>query len=238
MTHQQLLENRLSFITCHREKRESLPGLEIFYGKPLFFKNAFLFDKQAIKKVPTDFQLHVPEWISTEDTFFEKHGWKYSESMNYMELKQSPEDWLINPKIIIEKIEKENDLVRFCQTQSQGFNGGQWEGDELYPIILKSSQKNFYKSNHEFYLATLDGEPVGVSVAYLDGAVMGIYSVATLASHRNIGVSTSLLKYSILKGFQHGIKSVTLQTMAGSYAETFYKKLGFEAAFACRIFIN
>lgn len=236
MNNQQLLENRLSFITCHREKRESLPGLEIFYGKPMFFKNAFLFDEQALENVPAGFQLHIPDWIVVEVALLKKHGWDYSESMNYMELKKSTENWLVNPEIIIEKIKSEKDLVRYCQTQSQGFNGDNVEEDELYPIMLESSRKNFNKSNHHFYMAILDGEPVGASVAYLDGAVMGIYSVATIASFRRMGVSTSLLKHSILKGFQEGIQCVTLQTMAGSYAETFYKKLGFETAFSCRIF--
>ncbi len=124
MDNEELLENRLAFITCHREKRESFPGVEIFYGKPSFFKNAFLFDKKGIKKVPANFQLHVPDWVSIGEVFLNKHGWEYSESMIYMVLKNEADEWRANPQISVEKITEKKDLVRYCQIQSKGFSGG------------------------------------------------------------------------------------------------------------------
>ena len=233
---QKLLENRLAFITCHREKRESFPGVEIFHGKPAFFKNAFLFEENAINKVPADFQLHVLDWVSIDDAFLINSGWHVSESMIYMVLKSEYGNWAVNPKITVEKILVEKDLVRYCQTQSLGFSEEAFEDDEFYPIMLASSQKNFNKSNHHFYLASLNGKPAGVALAYFTEKTLGIYSVATIAEFRGVGVSTSLMKTVIEQGVGHSIECVTLQTMAESYAEKFYKKLGFEPAFECRIF--
>ena len=236
MTNQKLLENRLAFITCHREKRESFSGVEIFHGKPAFFKNAFLFDKKGIKKVPANFQLHVPDWVSIEDAFLNDNGWTYSESMIYMVLNDGPEKWTGNPSIKVEKIKIEKDLARYCQTQSKGFSGGSFEEDDFYPIMLASSRKNFHKSNHHFYLASLNGVAAGVTLGYFQESLMGIYSVATVEAFRNKGVSTSLMKYVVQQALTDGIEKITLQTMAGTYAELFYKKLGFEPAFECRIF--
>ncbi len=113
---------------------------------------------------------------------------------------------------------------------------GSYEEDDFYPVMLASSQKNFQKSNHHFYLASLNGEPVGVTLAYVQESLMGIYSVATVEEFRNQGVSTSLMKEVVQQGLQQGIECITLQTMAGTYAESFYEKLGFEAAFECRIY--
>jgi len=236
MTNQQLLDNRLQFITHHRDWLEKLPGLHLYHSHRSFFKVAYLFDKMAIGNVPENFSLHVPDWLGISDQFLEKHSWKYSEAMNYMHLSGDADHWSCNPDVIIKQAKDDKTIRQLCRIQSQGFNEADWETSEWYPALLESSLKNYREIHHGFHAAYLGTEQIGVTVTYQNNETVGLYSVTTLAKYRKMGVSTTLMKAIIEQAKSQGIDLVTLQVMGGSYAEGFYKKLGFEHAFACRIF--
>ncbi len=235
MTHQQLLNNRLQFITHHRDRLEKLRGIDLYHSQHDFFKTAFLFDKTVIGNVPLDFTLHVTEWLDIDDGFLKEKGWKYKESMIYMPLAGDPENWSTNPDVTITKAKDEEAIQQFCLTQSRGFNEEGTE-DEWYPIMLKSALKNYQNSNHQFYLAHAVGQLAGVTLAYYHDGIIGIYSVTTISKYREIGVSTSLMKAAVEDGLRQNVEGITLQVTKGSYAEKFYRKLGFEAAFECRMY--
>ena len=236
MQNEQLLDNRLAFMTCHRESREVLPGVEIFHGQPPFFKNAFLYEKQGLNHVPETYEIHIPEWKEPDEEFLTANNWKHSDSMIYMALKNNTDNWKVNPDVSIKKAKDKLGIIEFCQIQSQGFSGGDFGTDQWYPTLLKSALNNAFKPDHHFYTAFLDGEPAGVTYTFFHNNFMGIYSVATIERFRKKGVSMSLMKTVVEDGLKAGVREVTLQTMAGSYAESFYGKLGFEPGFECRIY--
>lgn len=231
-----LLENRLEFITCHRDKRVSEEGVELFFGQLAFFRNAFVFNEKAIPRVPSDFEMHIPDWIKIKPEILEANNWQKKEAMKYVLLTGSTEKWKTNAAIEVVKIEHKQDLPLFCQTQSMGFSGKKVENDPFFPYMSKSAAKNFDNANHHFYMALLNGTPIGVTLAYYHKGLAGIYSVTTLKGQRGQGAATSLMKKAVDDALEAGMKGITLQTMEGTYAEGFYEKLGFEDVFSTHIY--
>jgi ribosomal protein S18 acetylase RimI-like enzyme len=86
-----------------------------------------------------------------------------------------------------------------------------------------------------FYIAYLDHKPAGVCLFVLTDGVAGIYAVATLPEFRKKGVATTLMKRGIHDAREKGCQTITLQVSTGSYAESLYRKLGFDVRFIARI---
>ncbi|MEO1262523.1 MAG: GNAT family N-acetyltransferase [Bacteroidota bacterium] len=231
-----ILNNRLEFIAHHRDHRETLNGVDLFHSKVDYFKTAFLFNKNGIKKIPRSFELYLPEWLQIDHAILKKNGWEKTNSMIHMTWDNEPENWKINPDITISKIEHESRVEEFCKTQSRGFNGEDIDKDPCYPTMLASTLKNLSKSNHHFYLASLNGEPAGAIVLFFHEAGLGIYAVTTIEKFRKKGISTSLMKRALDEGKKANSAFITLQTMEGTYAEKFYETLGFTAAFHSDVF--
>jgi len=82
------------------------------------------------------------------------------------------------------------------------------------------------KDNAEYFVATLEREPVGISVAVRTGESGGIYSVATLEKARRRGVGTAVTWAAIgaIRGW--GCKSAVLQSSEMGYPV--YRAMGFE----------
>ena len=236
MDKKRILDNRLEFIAHHRNNRETLQGAELFHSDVDFFKTAFLFNEIGIENVPSAFELYIPEWIPVKNTKLEKHGWQQTDSMIHMVLKKGREKWQVNPAINITRIRNESQLEEFCQTQSRGFNGEHIADDPMYPAMLASCRKNLQSSNHHFYLASLKNKPAGAIVLFFHDGGLGIYSVTTVEKFRRHGVSTTLMNKALEEAKKEKSTFITLQTMAGTYAESFYEKLGFIPVFESKVY--
>ena len=231
-----LLENRLEFITCYRDKRISEEGIELFYGEPPFFKNAFVFDEKAIPQVPAHFEMHIPDWVRIGEAVLKKNNWQKKDAMKYVWLNGTTDQWATNPSIQIVKIKNKKDLPLFCKTQSMGFNEKPIEKDPWYAYICNSAGRNFGKGKSHFYVALLNDVPIGITLSFYHKNLAGIYSVTTIKEYRGMGASTSLMKKVVDDALKAEMKGITLQTMIGSYAEGFYEKLGFEDSFSMHIY--
>lgn len=141
MTKQQLFDNRLSFISHHRDRIEKQPGLILCHSHFDYFKTAFLFDKEAIEQVPEKFTLHVVDWSGIAPDFPKSHGWEHTESMTFMELFKLPTDIQSNADLVIKRIQTESDIELFCQTQSKGFITNNEEADKWYPVLLAGAKE-------------------------------------------------------------------------------------------------
>jgi predicted acetyltransferase len=97
---------------------------------------------------------------------------------------------------------------------------------------------NIARPDHRFYIASLEEKAMGVALAIAEKETLGIYGVGTLPDHRRRGTSSALLAHAVREGRDAGAKTVTLQVMTGSYAESLYAKLGFETAFVSPIFVR
>lgn len=93
-----------------------------------------------------------------------------------------------------------------------------------------------FNGNQEIHLVGRAGErAVATAEVYLDGAVAGIYSVATLASHRGRGFGNAMTKAAINEAKQHGAKIAVLH--ASNMGRSLYERLGFEAVGLLREYI-
>jgi ribosomal protein S18 acetylase RimI-like enzyme len=78
------------------------------------------------------------------------------------------------------------------------------------------------------------GEPVATAEAFLSEEVVGIYSVATLASHRRRGIGSAMTARAIREGFEAGKRLAVLQASADGRG--IYERLGFRAACEFTVF--
>lgn len=81
------------------------------------------------------------------------------------------------------------------------------------------------------YLAFLDGEPVGTCslVCYREFGVLG--SAGVIPSRRGGSVATNLAVRAVLDARQAGVRTLMLQTAAGTMLERFLRIYGFRTAF-------
>jgi ribosomal protein S18 acetylase RimI-like enzyme len=86
----------------------------------------------------------------------------------------------------------------------------------------------------ESYLGTMDGEPVAVSSVFIDGAVAGVYNVATLQSYRRRGIGEGMTWRSVSRGREAGCAVATLQ--ASELGKPVYERMGFRVVAPYRTF--
>ena len=91
---------------------------------------------------------------------------------------------------------------------------------------------------HRSYLATLDDKPAGGATARFGPALdlTGVYGVATLPEARRRGVATALLARVLADAHAAGHELVFLAAQPGSYADSYYRRLGFVPRFEQRTF--
>ena len=77
----------------------------------------------------------------------------------------------------------------------------------------------------ESYLGTVDGEAVATSSLYVAGGTAGIYSVATIPSHRRRGIGAAMTWHAVARGKQHGCNVAILQ--ASTMGKPVYEAMGF-----------
>lgn len=94
-------------------------------------------------------------------------------------------------------------------------------------FALRIFPKTLIRSdNAAYFVATLEGEPVGISVAIRTGQSGGVYSVATLEKARRRGVGTAVTWAAIdaIRGW--GCTAAVLQSSEMGYPV--YRAMGFE----------
>ena len=78
-----------------------------------------------------------------------------------------------------------------------------------------------------YYVAYVDGKPVGTSFLFSLMKIGGIFNVGTLKEYRNRGIATALTIHAINESIRKGNDIHTLQADKGGNAERLYKKIGF-----------
>lgn len=102
-------------------------------------------------------------------------------------------------------------------------------------LSLASALAGINDSGNYFYLALVDGQPVGTTQLLIDGATAGIYAVATVKAQRRKGVATTLLATAVRDALASGCDVIALRTLAASEAERLYARYGFELAHESRL---
>jgi GNAT superfamily N-acetyltransferase len=83
----------------------------------------------------------------------------------------------------------------------------------------------------DYWLARIDGDPVGLGLSFLGGGVVGVYGIGTLPAARRRGVGSALTLVPMLKAREEGYVAAILH--ATPEGELLYPRLGFREF--CRI---
>lgn len=99
------------------------------------------------------------------------------------------------------------------------------------------AQRHLAAGQHAFYLAWLDGRPVGAARSiHLPGDITAMAALATLPDACGRGVGTSLLARMIEDAWIAGSRVTFGAVVLGSYAAGMYARLGFAFHFETRTF--
>jgi ribosomal protein S18 acetylase RimI-like enzyme len=81
-------------------------------------------------------------------------------------------------------------------------------------------------SPQRYYVGYRDDEPVAVAEMTVGGGLVGLYNIATLASHRRRGFGTALTLHPLLEARTEGYRTGVLQ--AAEAGVGMYRRIGFE----------
>ncbi|MBO7742935.1 GNAT family N-acetyltransferase [Paenibacillus sp. MWE-103] len=92
------------------------------------------------------------------------------------------------------------------------------------------------KGRARYYLASLNGEPVGSAMTYGEGDTAGLYTVATLKAFRSRGIGSAVTAYALRDMQESGIKFAILQ--ASPMGTNVYRRLGFDDAVTINVHVG
>jgi len=179
--------------------------------------------------------VHVLPSAADQIGQLEKLGYVESSGFSYMMFRGSVESWKTLLELGIEKAATPAQAADFTHVQAAAFIGpelyAQW-----YPWLHSWNLKNYRSEDQGLYVGYIEGKAVGTCMSLIHDGVAGLYAVGTLAEYRKLGIAGALMKQAVLDAHSRGCEAVTLQVVTGSYAESFYEKLGFKTEFKVRIY--
>lgn len=228
-----LLENHINFLSKHRGIKECPDYGTFIHSDNPDFNIFFPFSNESIEKMNKEYTVYLPQWLLINEQI--KLNYKKVGSLTYMVLANEKAKWEINKKIIIKRANSLSDIEDFSVTQAWGFGETKEKFNLIYSWMRQKNIENLDDNTQNFYIAYENEKPVGVTLCIYYKNIAGIYAVATLPKYRKKGISTILIQRAVDDAIKNNIATITLQTFTESYAHSFYKKLGFEDVFDCRI---
>jgi len=227
-----LLENHLAFLATHRGSvRRKGDTLFIESDRPEF-TYALLETTSKVADLPANvLSLQLFPWSGITPEELRSAGFTPTIGISYMTLSETPPKWCVRGGIVVERAESQAQMDAFSEVQSRGFNETQESYECWHPWLKAANDRNSTNRDQRFYIGSLEGRAVGTSLTVFHGRSAGIYAVATLAEHRKKGISTSIMHQAVIDAKENGANVITLQVKQDSYAEDFYRHLGFVRTF-------
>ncbi len=162
------------------------------------------------------------------DQRLEAQGYRRAEALSYMELGDPSRPLAPTSGIAIDIARDESAAEAFAAIQSAGFATGDEAIDDWWKhYFLERARKNYKHPAQRLYLGRVGDQFVTSTLIVRTSGVSGIYAVATRPDFRRRGVGTAVLDRARVDAVQSGFPRIILQAMRGSYAESYYTKLGF-----------
>lgn len=231
-----LFENHLEFLSTHRGTVTSLQDAFTVESDRPEFTYAVLGrggDRKLLERFNT---VHLIPWSEPWNQQLDDSRYQPRGGLAYMTFEGDTARWSRNPKVEIVRADSEKEMDVFTHVQAAGFAQKQEDYDRWHPWLRKANHRNLDNEGQNFYVAYVDGKPVGTTLLVLTKGLAGIYAVATLAESRKQGVGSALMERAIADARKRQCELITLQVAEGSYAESLYKKLDFMTRFSAKIF--
>jgi GNAT superfamily N-acetyltransferase len=234
---QDLLENQLSFLSSHRGTVGRAGESFLIDSERPEFTYAILGRDVKPGALPQGYStLQRLPWSGVSADELAGAGFRDVDGVSYMVLGSGASAGETAPTVRIEVVDSAAALDVFSEVQARGFNESEESFRHWHPWLRQANHRNLRNPDQRFYIGHVDGVAAGATLVVHTPGVAGIYAVATLARFRKMGVSTSLLRAAISDARARGARTFTLQTKLDSYAESFYRRLGFERVFEARLF--
>lgn len=235
--HRVLFGNHLHFLQAHRGTVETTRQAVEVRSDKADYTYAVPETEADLSRLLQEFRaLHVAPWGKNHLGRMAASGLKPKGGLSYMELKRDAATWADLNDIQITMSRDELEMAVFSDVQCAGFLETSAARDSWAAWLAAANLRNLNKMGQRFYVGRYENVPAGVVLTVSADGITGIYAVATKPEFRKKGISTALMKRAAQDAAREGSEALTLQVVRGSYAEAFYKKLGFVTAFEVDIF--
>jgi hypothetical protein len=170
--------------------------------------------------------LTVPYWDiynSNSDELFESTGFKIKFKQIGMSMKLKNK-FNFKKRLTIKLVSNKNEAQAWEDIYPGAF------GYKISIDILLNTQDKI-----EYYLASLNNEPVGTAIVYNTGNVSGIHGVGVIPTARRKGYAEEIMKHVLNDSIDSGMKFSTLQ--ASDMGKGIYLRLGYNEDFVIKNFI-
>ncbi|MBZ0181600.1 MAG: GNAT family N-acetyltransferase [Melioribacteraceae bacterium] len=170
--------------------------------------------------------LTVPYWDiydSYSDELFESYGFKIKFKQIGMSMKLKNK-FDFKKRLTIELVSNEKEAQLWENIYPEAF------GYRISKEILLNTQNKI-----DYYLASINDEPIGTAIVYNTGNVSGIHGVGVIPSARRQGFAEEIMKHVLNESINVGMKFSTLQ--ASDMGKGIYLRLGYSEDFTIKNFI-
>lgn len=136
------------------------------------------------------------------------------------------------PKVTVTQI-GEAELAQWNSVCWRAFGS---RGSEANSLLEKGVAFVAMGAAARWYLAVVNGRPVGTAISYQAPGATQILAVGTLPAYRGRGVAEAVVRHAIEDWRQQGCGLLFLDTSPGSTAERLYQRLGFCLAYTREVY--
>jgi hypothetical protein len=146
------------------------------------------------------------------------------------DLDSLPEKMELPEDLVIERVESDEDLEKWCRVLCTAFEMPDFTGDALFDLYRSLGFDP--SSPLRNYLGSLNDEVVATSTLYMGAGVAGIYSVSTLERARRKGIGSAMTAAPLMDSRCLGYRVGILQSSELGF--NVYHRLGFQEY--CKIY--
>lgn len=185
------------------------------------------------KEIPLRFEL-TPAHTTTE-LLHQLHrlGFYQSDFHSTLYMPISEVSAPADDSLSIRKMEK-HEASTYADIYVQGFK---------MPVFLKDgvAQNNevlFDQDQWTFYIASVDSEPAGIGVVFIEGRIATLAAAATLPSFRNRGIQRALIQQRIYQAYREECNLVVGQAKFGSVSQNNMERTGMRIGYTKAIWVK
>ncbi len=233
-----LFENHVEFLSTHRGNVTRLKDAFTVESDRPEFTYAVLGSGENSALLEKFSTVHLIQWNDPREQDLNDPRYQSRGGLSYMTFAGDSAAWTRNPSVEIVSVTTKEEMDIFSHVQAAGFAQTQEDYDRWHPWLSQANHRNLNSERQKFYVGYVDGKPVGTTLLVLTKGLAGIYAVATLPESRKRGIGSSLMARAVTDARNQQCDLITLQVAASSYAESLYKKLGFDTRFSAKIFAH
>lgn len=197
----------------------SIPGLE--WPNKLWFNGDITEEAMltALDSIPSG-RMVIPYWHGSGEEIITAHGGVKASEQAGMSLKLE-RPFRNENRLLFRSVNTPADAALWADIYPRAF------GYSIHQKILEATY-----SSLRYYLALLDGQPIGTAILHLQDGIAGIHGVGVIPEARRKGFANEIMAFVLNESIALKVGYATLQ--ASQMGKGIYLDMGFEEQFAIR----